>query len=267
LTLIHPETAPGPVELTVSDLERSRRFYLEVIGLEEVAAPEGVWLGAGGGPLLVLHGDPSAPPRPRFSTGLFHMAFLLPDRVELGRFLHRLSDSRWHLDGASDHLVSEALYLSDPDGIGIEVYRDRPRSEWGIGGDGQVAMATLPLDLESIAAEARAGATPKVAAETRMGHVHLNVAGLTAAEAFYGPDGLGFDVTARNYPGALFVSAGGYHHHIGMNTWLGEGAPPPPDGAIGLRRFTLNAPGSDPRDLTDPSGNRLIVRPPEGGAT
>jgi catechol 2,3-dioxygenase len=258
---IDPRAHVGAVELTVSDVDRSRDFYSRVIGLEPAEAPGAdAALGAGGVPLVVLHGDPDAPQRPAHSSGLFHMAFLVPDRVELGRSLLRLSEHGWRLSGASDHLVSEALYLNDPDGIGIEIYRDRPREQWTVQ-DGQVGMATLPLELEGIAAEARGSSGERVAAGTSMGHVHLNVADLEAAEAFYGPDGLGLDVTARNYPGARFLSAGGYHHHIGANTWRGEGTPPPPEGAIGLRRFSLVVPGAEQRELTDPSGNRLLITP------
>jgi catechol 2,3-dioxygenase len=179
----------------------------------------------------------------------------VPDRGELARALRRAIDVRWPLAGASDHLVSEALYLSDPEGNGIEIYSDRPAETWHRDGP-EIAMATLPLDLEGLMAElgggngigvpqgADAAADDGLAAGTRIGHVHLNVADLAVAEAFYGGL-LGFDVTARGYPGALFLSAGGYHHHIGLNIWWGEGAPPPPDGAAGLRSFELSLPSRD----------------------
>jgi catechol 2,3-dioxygenase len=149
--------------------------------------------------------------------------------------------SGWRLSGASDHLVSEALYLSDPEGNGIELYRDRPRHDWEIV-DGGLRMATLPLDLDSLLAEPGAGDPDTgMAAGTRLGHVHLQVADLAAAEAFW-VDALGFDVTVRGYPGALFVSTGGYHHHVGLNTWAGVGAPSPPAGSRGLVRFELVLP-------------------------
>jgi catechol 2,3-dioxygenase len=255
---LDPATHIGAVELTVPDLDRSVDFYSRVIGLEPLGREDGfARVGAGGDPLVVLHGDPDAPPRPDRSTGLFHVAILLPDRVELGRALLRLAANRWQLTGVADHLVSEALYLNDPDGIGIELYRDRAREEW-TDDAGNIRMATLPLDLDSIAAEARGETGERVADATRVGHVHLNVADLAASEGFYAGD-LGFDVTVRNYPGALFVSAGGYHHHLGMNTW--RGAPPPPEGAIGLRRYTVVSAGAEERELTDPSGNRLLVTP------
>ncbi len=182
--------------------------------------------------------------------------------------------------GASDHLVSEALYLDDPEGNGIEIYRDRPREEW-TRSDGQLQMATLPLDLDGVLASAPAGdAGDGMAAGTRIGHVHLQVASIPAAEAFYS-DGLGFEPTVRGYPGALFVSAGGYHHHVGLNTWAGEGAPAPPPGARGLRSFTIVLPDEAALAATvaavsaagrrggrattagavvaDPSGNRAVL--------
>jgi len=236
------ETAIGRVELTVRDVGRSVDFYEGALGLEPLDRYGAeATLGAGGEPLLVLHGDPDAPDRPRRTTGLFHFAVLLPSRADLAGSLIRLAERRWPLSGASDHLVSEALYLSDPDGIGIEIYRDRPRSEWPRD-DGTIRMATIPLDLDSVLAdaggEATAGAVPP---GTRIGHVHLNVADLDASERFW-CDIVGFDVTVRGYPGALFVSAGGYHHHVGLNTWNGPGAPPPPAGAVGMRRFRLEVP-------------------------
>ena len=236
------ETAIGQVELTVRDLGRSVDFYEGALGLEPLARNGSeATLGAGGEALLVLHGDPDAPQRPRATTGLFHFAILVPSRSDLAASLTRLAERRWPLSGASDHLVSEALYLSDPDGIGIEIYRDRPRSEWPRE-DGTIRMATIPLDLDSVLAEAGGRApTGAVPAGTRIGHVHLNVADLDASERFW-CDVVGFDVTVRGYPGALFVSAGGYHHHLGLNTWNGPGSPPPPEGAIGLRRFSLEVP-------------------------
>jgi catechol 2,3-dioxygenase len=236
--------------------------------------------------VVELAGDPDAPPRPGGTTGLFHQAILYPTRRDLARALRRVIDSGWRLTGASDHLVSEALYLNDPEGNGIELYRDRPREEWTYAG-GQLEMATLPLHLQDLMGEldgddAGSSGAP---AGTRIGHVHLNVADLAAAESFYA-DVLGFDVTVRGYPGALFVSAGGYHHHIGMNTWTGEGAPAPPAGARGLRWFEVELPsagdmeaaadrleqaGADPvREngavhAADPSGNgvRLSVGSPD----
>ena len=233
---IDPRTTVGAVSLTVSDLERSRQFYERVIGL----APAGD--GSLGGPdraFLELHGDSAAPPLNRRATGLFHFAILVPSRAELARSLRRIAEARWPLDGASDHLVSEALYLSDPDGNGIEIYRDRPRDEWPHR-DGQLEMATIPLDLDSLLIEA-SDTPPTVPAGTTVGHVHLQVSDLGEVERFYS-GALGFDVTVRGYPGALFVSAGGYHHHVGLNTWHSAGASPPPPGSVGLRNFEVVLP-------------------------
>ena len=231
---------PGAVRLNVADRKRARAFYEETIGLRVVAEDDGaLQLGADGDVVVELVETSDAPRRPPRTTGLFHLAILVPSRLELARALRRIAQSGWSLTGASDHLVSEALYLSDPEGNGIEIYRDRPREDWPHS-EGQLQMSTLPLDLDGIAGEltdmdAKAG---PMAAETRIGHVHLNVADLGGAEAFY-CGLLGFDVTVRGYPGALFVSTGGYHHDLGLNTWAGQGAPPPPAGGLGLNRFEL----------------------------
>jgi catechol 2,3-dioxygenase len=279
---IDPATSIGAVGLTVGDLEPVQHFYERAIGLELLdRSGEKVKLGAGDQTVVELTGDPDAPPRPPGTTGLFHLAILVPSRLELARALRRVADEGWRFTGASDHLVSEALYLNDPEGNGIEIYRDRPRDEWRYT-NGELEMATLPLDLDALVAELR-DAEPdgaRMPEETRIGHVHLNVAELPAAEAFYG-DGLGLDVTVRGYPGALFMSAGGYHHHIGLNTWAGEGAPPPPPGARGLAWFELVVPstdelgrveqrlreaglGTEPTDsgllVNDPSRNRVLTR-------
>jgi len=271
------------VRLTVTDLTRSRAFYEQAVGLSSVEKDDGTLAFgvAGERPLIELRADASAPPLDRRATGLFHVAILLPTRADLGFALARLATAGWSLDGASDHLVSEALYLSDPDGNGIEIYRDRPREEWRFV-DGQLAMSTLPLDLESIVAEIGEGPAdqPQAPAGTRIGHVHLQVADLADAEEFYSRV-LGFEVMVRGYPGALFVSAGGYHHHLGLNTWHSLGAAPPPSGAVGLRDFEITLPTEDElnrvlarvrdagiavgqRDggslIRDPSGNGVLLR-------
>ena len=241
---IDPSTTLGPVRLSVSDLDRSRTFYERAIGLRASELDDGtLGLGASDEPVVIeLRGDSAAPRLNRRATGLYHLAILVPTRRDLAFALARLVQTRWPLDGASDHLVSEALYLSDPDGNGIEIYRDRPRSEWRRVGD-QLQMSTLPLDLDSLLGELR-GATELQASApvgTRIGHVHLQVSDLAQAEAFY-HGVLGFDVVVRGYPGALFVSAGGYHHHIGLNTWHSAGAAPPAAGSVGLRSFTIDLP-------------------------
>jgi catechol 2,3-dioxygenase len=245
-TGIDPRTGVGVVALTVRDLPGVRDFYERVVGLEALGAADAgsVVLGAGEVALVELVEDRGAPPRPPRTTGLFHLAILVPDRAELARSLRRLIAARCALQGAADHLVSEALYLSDPEGNGIEIYRDRPPDEWRRDGD-ELRMATLPLDIDDlIVASPDQRPAGSLADGTVMGHVHLNVADLTAGERFYA-DLLGFDVTARGYPGALFLSAGGYHHHIGLNVWRGRGAPPPPPGALGLRSFDLVLPGAE----------------------
>jgi catechol 2,3-dioxygenase len=245
-TSIDPATSLGTVSLTVSDAARMRTFYEDVLGLTGQAHDDGrVSLGdAGGHALVTLHEDRDAPPFDPSGNGLFHLALLVPDRPELGRSLLRIASARWPLTGASDHLVSEALYLRDPEGNGIEVYRDRPRADWPTDRHGELQMATLPLDLDDIVAELGAGepdlAAP-VADGTRMGHVHLQVADVRAAEGFYS-DVLGFEPTVRSYPGALFASAGGYHHHIGLNSWQSRGAAPVPPGGLGLRTFEVVLP-------------------------
>ena len=201
---ISPGTSMGTVRLTVSDVDRSRAFYERALGLRTTERDDGtVLLGADAGTALVeLRGDAAAPSLDPRAPGLFHLAILLPSRTELAVALARLVQVRIPLTGASDHLVSEALYLSDPDGNGIEIYRDRPREEWPAR-DGVLQMATLPLDLDSVIAEIRERAElPGTAPEgTRVGHVHVQVSDLDEAEHFYS-DVLGFDVMVRGYPGS-----------------------------------------------------------------
>jgi catechol 2,3-dioxygenase len=173
-------------------------------------------------------------------------------------------DQGWPFQGAADHLVSEALYLTDPDGNGLELYVDRPRAAWPYR-NGQLIMATDPLDLNALLAEADQDPAPWTGVDpgVDVGHVHLHVSDLARAEAFYSGL-LGMDVTQRGYPGALFLSAGGYHHHLGVNTWAGAGAPPPPPDAVGLISFALNLPGAPAwRALLDRL--RAAGAPLEGG--
>jgi catechol 2,3-dioxygenase len=242
-------TTVGPVALTVPDLARSRDFYETVLGLHAAAVDDGsvALASAGGDPLIQLHPDPAAPRHDPRAPGLFHVALLFPTRRDLAHALLRVAAARYPLAGASDHLVSEAVYLSDPDGNGIELYRDRPREDWRHDGSGSLQMATLPLDLRDLVAEAGGETvTPDAVppAGTHVGHVHLQVSDIPQAEAFY-HGLLGFDVVVRSYPGALFVSAGGYHHHLGLNTWNSAGAAPPAPGAAGLRWFEIAVPDGD----------------------
>lgn len=240
---IHPDTSLGPVHLTVSNLDRSIEFYTNMLGFKALPTENNTatLTADGATPLLVLTGQPQARPKPPHTTGLYHFAILLPSRVDLARSLYRLVERRYPI-GASDHLVSEALYLSDPDDNGIEIYRDRPRSDWPRL-NGQLQMATNPLDFEGVLGELQHHNRPwaGLPAQTRLGHIHLHVANLDQAEAFY-RDVLGFDLVLRYGMGATFLSAGGYHHHIGANTWAGVGVPPPPPDAVGLRFFTINLP-------------------------
>jgi catechol 2,3-dioxygenase len=252
----------GQVSLTVRDLDRSVTFYRDVLGCVESGTREQdtVSLGPSGGRVLIeLHERKDATAKPRRSAGLFHFAILVPSRAALGRSLRRLAEQRWPMSGAADHLVSEALYLDDPDGLGIEIYRDRPRDTWRASATGELAMATDPLDLESVHDEPGAEAPWQgLEAGTVMGHVHLHVPHLDTAEAFYGGR-IGFEPTVRRYPGALFMAAGGYHHHLGLNTWAGIGAPPPPGNAVGLRSFTIESASLQPAILDDQSTGIQIV--------
>jgi catechol 2,3-dioxygenase len=238
-------TTVGPVTLTVADLARAVGFYTERLGFRVHETASGTArLGAGGADLLVLVESNQARPAPR-ATGLFHFAVLLPSRKDLAEALARLVDTRTPLQGASDHLVSEALYLADPEGNGIELYRDRPRAEW-TWENGGIRMTTDPLDVAALLDEAVATASAwrELPEGTVLGHVHLRVAHIAPAERFY-CDLLGFELTTRYGAMASFVSSGGYHHHVAFNTWGGVGALPPPEGAAGLKEFVVRYPGAD----------------------
>lgn len=242
-----PDLTLGPVHITVADLDRSIDFYERAIGLRlRNRAPDQAMLGAGESDLLGLHAVPGARPSHGYS-GLFHFALLVPERADLARWLaHAVSDGV-HLTGMADHFVSEAIYLDDPDGHGIEIYWDRPREVWA----GRVAerMTTLPLDVEDLLNEldgddSQLGDGAFLAPTgTLMGHVHLRVSDIAASTAFY-RDVLGFDLMASFGSQAAFLSAGGYHHHIGANTWGSAGAGQSPDGVATLRHMTLQLPTS-----------------------
>jgi len=281
--VIHPYTTLGPVHLTVPDLEGSLRFYGDVLGFDVGRREDGAarLTADGTTALLALVERPDARPKPPHTTGLYHFAILVPSRADLAHTLSHLVETGYPLQGAADHLVSEALYLADPDGNGIEIYADRPQATWPRSDEG-LQMTTDPLDVSGLLAELEeAGQSWEgLAPQTRIGHVHLHVADLRQAEAFY-CDGLGFDLVQRYppaRPSALFVSAGGYHHHIGLNVWAGVGAPPPPPEATGLRFYTLYLPDEAELKrtvehmeswgveleregsgffLSDPSGNRV----------
>jgi catechol 2,3-dioxygenase len=224
----------GKVTLAAHDGERLSAFYREALGLVRIAGDgSSETLGAGGVPLLDIRHQPEARRRSSREAGLFHTAFLLPSRADLGRWLKHAAALGLHLEGASDHLVSEALYLADPEGNGIEIYVDRPSSAWGWH-DGQVTMATQPLDLNDLVA-AGEGSFSGMPEAARIGHVHLQVGDTAAAEAFY-RDALGLALTAR-YPGGSFFASGDNHHHIAANVWHSRGASPRDLPSTGLAGF------------------------------
>ncbi len=239
------ETRLAGLTLRVRDLESLEGFYATLLGLRVTERRDDrVRLAPAGARFaLDLLWDPGAPVRPRPSLGLYHFALLLPDRSSLAGVLRRLLERRYAFEGASDHGVSEALYLHDPEGNGIELYRDRPREAWPLA-QGQVAMISAPLDIDHLLEDAPA-ASP-LHPETRLGHIHLHVADLRDGERFYAHT-LGLAVTQRTYPGALFLAAGGYHHHVGLNTWAqGRRAP---DRATGLVRYAWEVPTGSMRLL------------------
>lgn len=239
-----PETLRlGAVALTVTDLGRSVAWYQAALGLRlhRHDADAGVAaLGAGEDDVLVLHEDASATPPSRRSSGLYHYALLYPAREELARAALRLAATRTPIQGASDHGTHEAIYLPDPDGNGIELAADRPRDQWPSPEEEFSRGGPMPLDFDALLAavegEEGAGSAP-VRPGLRVGHMHLHVGGIPEALAFY-RDAIGFDVWAM-MPTAAFVSAGGYHHHLGLNTWRGVGAVPQAPGVVGLRRWTI----------------------------
>ena len=224
-------TRLGRVRFQVADLERSLGFYRDLLGFRVLEEDGAMAVLGATEPLIELverRGAEPVPPTGRL--GLFHVAILLPDRPSLGRILRRLSRAGVRL-GSADHLVSEALYLSDPDGLGLEIYADRPRTEWsyappvgGVHAGREIAMATEPLDARGLLAAGGDASWSGMPAGASIGHVHLSVSDLALAERFFHA-GLGLDKVVWSFPGALFLSAGGYHHHIGANTWARGAAP------------------------------------------
>jgi catechol 2,3-dioxygenase len=276
------DTRLGPVVLQVSDLTRSVGYYERTIGLRVASGtPDRAMLAAGdaGGVLVELRARPGVRPAPRGGTlGLFHFAIVVPDRPTLGRFLHNAL-ALGAVSGLADHAVSEAVYLTDPDGLGIEVYADRPRERWRPLPDRQLHVTTEALDVGAVLDAAGGEPFDGLPDGTRMGHVHLHVGDLGDAEAFY-HRALGFDKVVWSYPGALFMSAGGYHHHLGTNTWS-RGGPAgddqarllswqlalPDDRTIQHAAQSLERSGFNPtrqRDgwiAADPWGTTVEVRP------
>lgn len=269
------ETGIAQVHLRVSNLQSSLDYYQRSLGFQiHKIGTHTAQLGAGKDNLLVLTEIPEAVRAPRH-TGLYHFAILLPSRLELAKTLQHLKDSGTRIDGASDHLVSEALYLSDPDGNGIEIYRDRPKSEWSFNGE-KIRMVVDPLDSDGILAELGENQVEwhGLPAETRIGHMHLRVARIQEAEEFY-IRVIGFDLMARYGSSASFLSAGGYHHHLGINTWESLNAPPPPTNAVGMESYSIELPDeerqAEVRQRVDSAGiehemsdGRLSVQDPSG---
>jgi catechol 2,3-dioxygenase len=236
-------TRLGPVTLQISDLTRSLAFYEDVLGLRPVEHDSARAILAAqvdDTPLIELRERRGARPVPRRGAlGLYHFAILLPDRPSLGRFLRHLGEIGAQA-GASDHLVSESLYLQDPDNLGIEVYADRPRSSWRRV-ERELMMATDPIDTAGLLEAAGSIRWESMPARTTIGHLHLHVGDLEQAAAFYS-DGIGLDRTVWHYPGALFMAAGGYHHHLGTNTWAGVGAAPAQEQDARLLEWTIQVP-------------------------
>src|SRR5215467_14107458 len=238
---IAPDAHMGLVELSVSDLDRSLAYWQDAIGLRLLSRENGTAVLGADTPLVRFVEEPGARPARGF-TGLFHVALLVPDRPSLGRFLAHTAHEQIPLTGLSDHVVSEAIYLRDPDYHGIEVYADRPRDTW----EGKVAqtMTTVPLDTESLLADAGDAGFDGLPDGTTVGHVHLCVSDVDEMVGFY-RDRLGMDVTAQAGNQAAFLSAGGYHHHLGGNTWETRGASPAPEGTARLLRFTIVVPDAE----------------------
>jgi len=262
---IAPDTHMGLVELSVSDLDRSVAYWQDAIGLRVLSRENGTAEVGADTPLVRFVEEPGARPAHGF-TGLFHVALLVPDRQSLGGFLAHTAREQIPLTGLSDHVVSEAIYLRDPDYHGIEVYADRPREQW----EGRVSqtMTTIPLDTDSLLAEAGDGEFEGLPDGTVVGHVHLCVRDVDETIDFY-RDRLGMGLTAHGGDQAAFLSAGGYHHHLGGNTWETRGAPPAPEGTARLLRFTIVVPDQAEvervaeriggTEVQDPSGNTLAL--------
>lgn len=255
-------TAPIPttlelqgLTLRVRDLEAQLSFYRDLLGLEVVgsAGRQTDLAPAGRGFTLTLEHDPAAPLRPQPTLGLYHFALLLPNRQALAAIFRRLVEAQYpHFQGASDHAVSEALYLSDLEGNGIELYRDRPRTEWPYRG-GKLAMGSERMDLQALLRESEGGTLDP---QTTFGHLHLHVGDLEPAQAFF--EALGMRLTQGDYPGARFLAADGYHHHIGINLWArGRTAP---QESTGLIAYSLGIEGRSAETLLDPNGAALSLR-------
>lgn len=275
-----PHTYVSHVQLKVQDLERSLDYYKNVIGFQVLRQTDQTadLTADGKSTLLSIEQPEDVIPKKGRTTGLYHFALLLPGRNDLAAIVRHFAQLRIPL-GSADHLVSEALYLSDPDGNGIEIYRDRAPEEWSWK-NGEVHMTTDPLDFRALLNETEEVEWKGLPTDTIMGHIHLHVAELQETNTFYS-EGLGFEVVTRYGDQALFISTGKYHHHIGLNTWNGIGAPTPPENSVGLQSYVLQLPDEQTQDqivhnlkkigatveekegvllTTDPSGNRIILQ-------
>jgi len=233
-------------QLLVPDLTSSLHFYRDLVGLSETWSrgnTRALSASMNGNPLVLLTEDRTAKLPPARSAGLFHLALLYPTRRDLAAAYMRLFEHGWQFHGFADHGVSEALYMADADGNGIELYVDRPRDQWPYR-DGELEMVTKPLDLENLLSELKSPSQQQSANALAIGHIHLQVTSLQSAEEFY-HETLGFDVTHRSFPGALFVAAGGYHHHIGLNVWNSRAGSPLKEGTAGLVRFGIRVASGD----------------------
>ena len=261
----------GKVTLSVRELDRVSGFYLDTLGLQLLKQEPGlVQLGVGSSILLELRHNPSARARSSREAGLFHTAFLLPSRADLAAWVGFAAQNRIRISGASDHLVSEAIYLADPEGNGIEIYADRPSSTWAKA-DGSFVMATEPLDFQDLARAAEGRSWSGFPAAGTVGHVHLQVGELAPADAFYS-DLLGFPITCR-YPGASFYGSGGYHHQLASNVWNSRGAGPRSDETTGLANIEISVDAAvldavrsrlSPPAADADHGSRLSLRDPWG---
>lgn len=233
------------VRLKVRDLDAVSGFYRTVLGLTLMAKDDReATLGTGRTSLVVLEADAALTPRDRGQAGLFHTAFLMPTRADLARWLGSVTDARVRLQGASDHIVSEAIYLADPEDNGIEVYADRPVARWR-GANGDIKMSTDPLDMQDLLAAGEGASWTGFPEDGSIGHVHLQVGDTAAADRFY-RDVLGFDTTV-DYPGASFYGSGGYHHQLAGNVWNSRGATQRPKNMAGLDNVEIIV--RDPADI------------------
>ncbi|KZM57425.1 VOC family protein [Aeribacillus composti] len=243
-----PNKYIGGVSIKVEDLKRSIAFYHNLLGFKILEQKENkvVFSADGKKPLLIVEQPDNVIRKQVRTTGLYHFAILLPERKDLANALYHLIQMNYPLQGASDHLVSEAVYLADPDGNGIEIYADRKSANWEWN-QNQVVMDTIPLDINDLFSERDPEGWQGMPEATIIGHVHLHVAYLDEAEQFY-CKGLGFQMTSKYGSHALFISSGKYHHHIALNTWNGIGAPKPPENSVGLKWFTIILPNKEEKD-------------------